>query len=206
MEISPLKLTELFVLSFIFGGALGVLNDFNRIVRVFFGVRYSSKSFEKLYSIFNIKYENNKDTTKFGTLALNLIIIVQDIFLVITAGIGTILLNYYYNDGKIRLFSLLTLGIGFFLYYFTIGKLVMLISEPIMVIIRELVKYVVRVILLPIKYIVNLLIKSVNNIYLLIKKHLAKMMNIRYNIKEVKRLEILSKIGFINHKEFKNEG
>ena len=51
MEISPLLLAMMLVWSFVFGLLLGAVNDVNRIVRVFCGVRYGGKNFDKLYSI-----------------------------------------------------------------------------------------------------------------------------------------------------------
>lgn len=206
MEISVLKLTELLILSFLLGAGIGVINDANRIVRVFFGVRYSSNKFKRIYSFLKISENDLDTTTKLSTVILNLVILVQDFSLTVISGVCTIFLNYYFNDGKIRLFSVLAIVFGFVIYYFTIGKLVMVISEPIMLILREAFKRILWVILFPFKMILKTFINTYHKIYELIKKYLAKRINMRYNTKEVKRLLILSKIGFINYKEFGNEG
>ena len=81
----------------------------------------------------------------------------------------------------------------------------MLVSEPITVFIKELLERILHLTFIPIKSVSKATLKVISKIYYLIKKHLAKRMNIRYNIKEVKRLAFLSKIGFINYRELKNE-
>ena len=51
MEISPFLLSLLLGWSFVWGVILGVLNDVNRIIRVFCGEVYSKKHFGKLCSV-----------------------------------------------------------------------------------------------------------------------------------------------------------
>lgn len=205
MEISSLKLAELLIFSFVFGLCLGFFNDFNRIIRVFFGARYSSKDYSKLYDFFKIKNKTYNETTKFTTFLFKIIIIIQDVLFSLSVGCGTVLLIYCYNDGRFRLFTPLAIILGFFLYYFSVGKLVMLVSEPIAVFIKELLERILHLTFIPIKSVSKATLKVISKLYYLIKKHLAKRMNIRYNIKEVKRLAFLSKIGFINYRELKNE-
>ncbi len=210
MEISPFKLTELLIYSFLYGGMLGVINDINRIIRVFFGVRYSRKRFNGLYNFLKInKSESDVNENKISNICLNIIIVMQDIFLMLSFAVGVIILNYYYNDGKIRFFGLFTTLIGFFLYYFTLGKVIMLISEPIMLVCRTVFKQVFIVVSAPVKFLFKIVGRFVSKTNLLIKKHIAKRRNIRYNKKEGKRLAFLSKCGFLDvliQKEFYNEG
>ena len=87
MEISPLILAELLICSFLFGVFMGAVNDVHRIIRVFFGVRYSKKHFDKLYArkirIINRSVGNsagNRTHKRFGIL-----IFFQDIVLFATA-------------------------------------------------------------------------------------------------------------------------
>ena len=49
------------------------------------------------------------------------------------------ILNYYFNDGKFRIYSVVALLCGFFFYRFTVGKLVMLVLEAILFVLRAAV-------------------------------------------------------------------
>ncbi len=204
MEISPLLLTELLLFSFLFGGIVGAFNDINRIIRVFFGVRYTSLDFSGLYAHLKLSKplddSDNSDTLKIKKskdIFLCVLIFIQDLLLVLFATGGIILLNYYYNDGKFRFFALLAMLLGFVLYYFTIGKLLMFISEPIMLILRTVAILLIRIMLAPFRFILKSLKKIFKKIYIHTKKHIEKHINIRYNRREVKRLFDLSKIGFL---------
>ena len=136
MELSPLLLSKLLFYSFILGIALGILNDIWRITRVFFGVRYSSERFERLYSRLKMKREYNSAENKLRQLPLNVIIFLQDLVFMIIAAVGIVFLNYYLNDGEIRLFTVISAVIGCALWYMSFGKLVIMFSEPIVMLIK----------------------------------------------------------------------
>ena len=208
MEISPLTLSLLLWFSFLFGICVGIVNDINRIVRVFFGVRYTKIKFDKLYVFLKIKQEEKVKPKK--NIYLNILIFIQDIFLCLFASAGIILLNYYFNDGRFRLFTILAMLFSSTLYYLTVGKLVMLISEPIMLLIKTAVTFICRIVFLPIRLVCKWVYIMIKNTFYKTKKHIAKMMNIRYNKREEERLCNLSKHGFIdtlNNKDYtENEG
>ena len=209
MEISPLTLSLLLFFSFLYGICIGIVNDTNRIIRVFFGVRYTKINFDKLYAFLKIKNEE-KSKTKTKNIYLNILIFIQDIFLCIFAAAGIILLNYYFNDGRFRLFTVVAMLFSAVLYYLSVGKLIMLISEPITLIIRTCVVFVVKIIFIPIRTVCMWVYSMINYTFLKTKKHIAKIINIRYNRREEQRLCNLSKHGFIdtlNDKDcMKNEG
>ena len=107
MEISPFLLTLLLSWSFVFGVILGVINDMNRIIRVFCGVRYSEKRFGKLYELVLpvVHRPLLRSENKFHKKALAVLIFFQDIIFFILAGVGIILLNYEFNEGRFRFFT-----------------------------------------------------------------------------------------------------
>ena len=199
--------------SFLYGICIGIVNDINRIVRVFFGVRYTKINFDKLYEFLKIVKKENSDNTissKSTNSYLNILIFIQDIFLALFAATGIILLNYYFNDGRFRIFTVLAMMLSAILYYFTVGKLIMLISEPIMLVIRTSFLFILKIILLPIRKAYLCIYLVIKNAASKTKKYIANRINIRYYKREVQRLFDLSKHGFIdlfnnrNHKE--NEG
>ena len=86
--------------SFLYGICIGIVNDINRIVRVFFGVRYTKINFDKLYEFLKIAKKENSDnsiSSKATNIYLNILIFIQDIFLTLFAASGIILLNYYFK-------------------------------------------------------------------------------------------------------------
>jgi len=184
MEISPYYLFLLLLHSFFFGGFLGVLNDVNRIVRVFFGVSYSQKSFRSLYArdlpiIRRPLVLREQGIVKKG--ALSVLIFFQDLLLMTVGGVGTVLLQYEYNSGRFRFFCLPALIFGFLLYYFTVGKLVMLLSEGIVFIIRATVLILGSCILSPFVKIFRFFVKKLKKITKKIQILIAKITKKLYN-------------------------
>ena len=109
MELSPILLSKLLFYSFLWGLALGAVNDVSRIIRVFFGVRYSIKRFNKLYSA--IKFEWKREAKR-NDVILNTVIFLQDFFLMLMAAGGIVVLNFYLNYGDFRIFTVFVMLIG----------------------------------------------------------------------------------------------
>ena len=206
MEISILKLTELLVNSFILGIILALIYDVNRIFRMFFGISYTKRKLDSRFLFSKSYNEREVKSKKLNEISVSTLIIMQDLLISALSGIGIIILNYYYNDGKIRLFSIFACTIGFVIYNLTLGKLVIIISEPIVLFVRMIIYRLARIFFLPISLLGKIIKSILIKISKQVKKYLAKKLNLRYNISETKRLLTLSKIGFINIKEFKYEG
>lgn len=207
MELSPILLSKLLLFSFLFGIFIGILNDVNRIVRVFIGVRYAEKDFTGLYSFFHVSAPRSVNGTKRGFFT-NILIFFGDLLLFIVMGIGIVLLNFYYNDGRFRLYTVLATALGAVLYYYSLGRLVISVSEPIMIFLRFLIYQIIKLFFMPIKFIINIICSIVKKIYEIIRKELEKNYNIRYNKKEVENYLLLSELGFVgetNTKEYINE-
>ena len=120
MEISPLRLFYLLISSFAFGALLGVLYDLHRIIRVLFGVRYTQNRPQMLFAhplpllrrpLREIRQGRMKK------MLLSVVIFFQDVFLGCAAGIGLVILNYVFNDGQLRFYTVLAMTAGFFLLF-----------------------------------------------------------------------------------------
>ena len=192
MEISPLLLLQLLFFSFLWGAIIGLLNDINRLVRVFFGIKYTKINYDKIYS--KLKF---KQIGASGKKILKFIIVAQDLILLLILTYGIIILNYYFNDGRIRWFSVLAFIIGFILYYFVIGKMIMTISEPIVLIIHFLILTVFKIFLMPFIVLLKFIKCSVEKIYNVLRKRIEKKKNISYNKKRKEYLLEKSKQGFV---------
>ena len=194
MEISPLTLLVLLINSFLFGGFVGVINDINKMLRVFLCGEEDFERYKKMADFFKLK-----KGIAVNKAFLNALTFIQDVFTLTFATLGLILLNYYYNDGYFRFFSFLGMVGGFVIYYFTFGRLVAVVLESLAFFLRCIIVTIVRIITYPfillIKFIKNLIIKSVNKY----KKYIEKNKNLRYNKKRREMIVELSKCGFITN-------
>ena len=196
MELSWIKLTTLLIVSFIFGCALGVLFGINKIVTSVFTLPSQALRLSFISKMMNIKSsENIGKVKKIFSITISFF---QDIFCMLVFAIGVILLNYYYNDGKIRGFAFLGMLIGFVLYNVTLGKPVNHILKHVFIIFIKCVDCCFQLTILPIKLFFTTVFYLCVKFYQSIKKRIAKMINMRYNVKETQRLTKLAKIGFLD--------
>ena len=201
MEISPYMLMLLTVYSFLFGMSAGAFNDINRIIRGFLGVRYSKKSFDKLYTIelpFVGALSRSDEETKTKKKLLGVLIFLQDILWSVYIGYGTVILNYYLNRGQFRLYTIVAVLAGIAAYYFTVGRLVILLSEAIIFFIKASLKILLWLISRPFVVIGGRIIKGVKKLCKKISSAIAKKKNIRYNKKRREELAALAEHGFLN--------
>lgn len=196
MEISPLALSILLISSFLWGGLIGVLNDANKMIRVFLCGESFYERHEKMIRFFKLK-KIKKKALFLNKTYINVLIFIQDVFSIIIATVGLVLLNYYYNDGYFRLFTFFAFVLGFVIYYFTIGKLVTFILQPITFFLRCLIVTIVRILVFPISYLFKCIRNLTINLFLKYKKSIEKNENIRYNKKRKEMLIKLSEIGFL---------
>lgn len=129
----------LLLASVLFGGAVGILHDGHRLIRILLGMRYGGRHFERLYAtslpLVHRTLEMGK-MQRWKRRILPVVLFFQDIALFCFAGAGTVLLNFYYNNGRFRLYTLVGLLVGFLLYSLTVGKAVMFFSEGILFFLR----------------------------------------------------------------------
>lgn len=224
MEVSPLLLSELLLFSLLWGCAVGVINDASRIIRVFFGVRYTERRFERICSLAQIHVRGGADSEKCRdpedgktdegrsekrlkrtSRALGVLIFFQDIFLMLTAAVGLVILNFYLNDGDFRFYTVVCLICGFVFYYFTVGKLVMLISEPITLILKAIFCVMIRLLLAPVRMIGRVFMKIFSAICKRIRLTIAKRREMRYNIRKSRLFTELSRTGFTGERAEREE-
>ena len=195
MEISPLTLSILLVSSFLWGGIVGVINDINKMIRVFLCGEEVFDRYRKMAAFFRLE-KKKRQFLKFNKVSFNVLLFVQDLFCVLIATLGLILLNYYYNDGYFRFFTFLAAVGGFAIYYFTFGKLVRAVSEPTLFFIRCIIIFVVRIVALPVRWIFIGIKNLATKFFVKYKKSIEKMRNLRYNEKRRKHIVRLSECGF----------
>lgn len=184
MEISQALLLLLLFYSFAFGIATAVFYDANRIIRVLCGVKYSKRAYDRLYGI---KLPITKRAVKMGEsrgFIKSVVINIGDFLCVLLAAGGLIVLNYSYNNGRFRFFTVIGLCVGFLFYRLTVGRLVMAIAEPIAFICKYCILSIFIVLSRPITKIASFVIKNIKKIIYLCGFTIEKKRKKLYNIKE----------------------
>lgn len=143
MEVSVSHQIYISFCSIILGFTSGLIYDFIRIIRVFLGIRYVNRFTEKL-SAKKFKFIKNpfyKKETKTKREAIK-VFITDIIYFVIMTPIFMIFL-YHQNNGSVRWFVFFSVVLGFLSYYFTVGKIIISVSEYIVFYIKAFFLHVI---------------------------------------------------------------
>ncbi len=184
MEISQITLAVMLLYSFLFGIAVGILYDVNRIVRVLFGVRYTNKAYSRLYSL---KLPVSKKNVLIGSSKgfwQSLVINLGDALCVLVATVGAILINYGYNSGRFRFFTVAALIVGFVIYRFSIGRMLILVAEPLAFICKYIFLSICGILAFPLRKFGTLIykfVKKISSLYIFTLENKNKKL---YNIRE----------------------
>ncbi len=198
MDISLSNQLLGFVYSLVIGIFLGTIYDVFRIVRIFLGMGYRDKSAGKYDDIRlpfigsrnerNIRRKKNengqsepsgKKFIKFSELFKDIAVFFQDILYFLIAAPIFIIFIYHANNGEIRWFLGLGAFAGFMLYYFTIGHLVMLVSELIIFIIRTIFSYILFITVKPAVFVVNWICRKTKLICSFVYCKISKKINLK---------------------------
>lgn len=208
MEISPIRMALLLFYSFLLGVGVGAFYDVNRIIRVIAGIRYSTREggwmTELRLPFLKIRIGEKSKCT--GSFLQKAIVFFGDFASVVCAGAGIILLNYSYNSGKFRFFTVLGLLAGFFIYYFSLGKLVMLVSEPIAILAKYVFLSFFIVLCYPVYIVLKFLVQKVAKFGFLCTFAIEKKRKKVYNINSEVYLLEMSKNGFMKLDGVKEDG
>lgn len=200
MEISPIRLFFLLIWSFGLGVGVGLLYDFHRLIRMLFGVRYSKNRPTKLYTkplpivkrpLAEIRCGKVKN------IILYILIFFQDVFLCCASAAGIVILNYTFNDGRFRFYTVIALCLGFFVYYYTVGKLVMFLSEWIFFCLRATFSIFFYLLSRPWVMFFHFLGKIVKKMRSNLQKTIANKRKKVYNIHKVKKCFEAAEHGFL---------
>lgn len=151
MEISPMLQARLLLYSVIFGAAIGVVYDIcNELIRPF---------------------ERKK-------ILGAILRFIADFLLLALAGVGLVILCYYFNKGEIRLFSVIGILTGFFGWRFTLSRL----FKKVLHLILTTAFSVIWLVLTPVVKTFELSVNFIQKIIYFIYKVLAKSIVLMYNI------------------------
>lgn len=181
---------------------MGLLYDGFRIARIFLGEHFSkvANRFEAVDLPLIGAPKKPKSRNKLRAIFL----FVSDFLFCIIASVALILLFYQMNHGKIRFMTFVFAGAGFYLYRFTIGKLVMACSETVAFVLQTAVRYGCFFVCFPFKWFAR---KVWNLTKAIAKKQTEKRMKrirVRYTAYQLAHPESI--IGTALPKEEKKKG
>ena len=134
IDLSQHVLLALLIKSFLAGVALGIFYDFIRAFKMFFGVRYALPIVKRSAAVSVLAY---------------IVTFLTDILFWIVVGVTSILLMYGVGGGVFRGLTYLGLAAGVLLYYFSIGRLVLKVSETVVTFVKRAVRRVARILAMP---------------------------------------------------------
>lgn len=157
----------IFVLSIALGTFFGAMYDLLRILRLMRPEKKDKKTKSKASNnVSGEKTNKSKEHMSSGKIKIRIGDIVTSlgdiVFLSLCGAIFSVFV-FYANDGRFRAFMAIGAIIGFFSYYFTVGRLVMLLSEKIINAVRKVVIFTVsfafgtvkRFLIKPIKFVLS---------------------------------------------------
>ena len=162
MEISPILLAKMLLISFFFSFQAGVIFDVGRALKTCFSSRPKSA---KIASFYNVKLPFSKRTLnvnskrKRNRFFENTTLFFSDFFFVFYSGFGLMKINFSYNDGDFRWLTAVAFAVGFALYYFFVSKLVLPLFE---------------VAVFAVKYPVCVICGTVSKVFLILYNNLVK--------------------------------
>lgn len=144
MEISQLGFVLLAVYSLCFGALLGVAYDVLRVTRVILGAKRNNIARTDLRKVILPVIKRTaypEKSTRTGNILLDVYVAIGDVLFVSACGMLAVLIAYAYNSGKVRAVIFVGLIFGFLLYYNTVGRLVVKVSELVAFAVRCVAVY-----------------------------------------------------------------
>ena len=146
MVVEQTRLAEILLYSFLLGIFLGIVYDWFRIRRRLFSINSAKKS------------DADKGTKKHICLIEDVVIFFEDVLYGIICSIVVCIFLFYINHGRFRAITLIGAGVGFLIYYKTVGRLVLFCSEKIVRFIRFLFGKIFKLTVIPIIRLLKFLI------------------------------------------------
>lgn len=203
MEISPIIMARLLLYCFLWGICVGVFYDVNRVIRVFLGIRYFSRSLPRLSALRLPMIKKGirvRAPKRIGAFAYT-VIFFGDLICVLLATLGILVLGYSYNYGEPRAFCVIGTAVGFLVYINTLGRLSRRLLEPIAIYIKYVILSFFIIIGIPFCKIGKIILKNLRKTVFLCTFTLEKRREKVYNVKEEVYLLKLAKNGFLKNKD-----
>lgn len=158
MGISLTRQLHAIVYALLCGLGCGVLYDLFRLTRVFLGITEYSQTGLRLYDrpFPLIGMLRRPRSGRIVRAAQFWTVFVGDVLYALIVGCLFSVFLYVAASGCFRWFYLFSIGVGFFAYYFTVGKLVMAVSDMLVCIFRICLRYVLFFLMVPLRFVVKI--------------------------------------------------
>lgn len=178
MTTEPLILFRVLVLSFLLGAALGLGNDF-------------------LYFLDSIVFQMRRNVAKRKCMPRVLLQGVRDVLFCFAAGFFITVILFYYNEGRLRAFSVMAVILGFWLYRHSLGILFGRIAEPLATSIGKGIHWAFTCVARPIVRVSLFCARTVMCPIRYYQKKLAEERIRKYNVTRTEQLRKMAKEGFL---------
>ena len=203
MYVSMSEHSLMLLYSVLLGLFLGAAYDIVRLTRIAVGVKYGAMDrtkydFGKYALIGSFFYSKVKKKVTQKDSFLSLFIFLGDVLFCLFCSVSVAIFIYYFNSGEFRAFVLVGAFVGFLIYYFSFGKIVIYLSEKIIFTIKLLLLYVVFFLLFPFYY---LFLKTKRIFWIIIQKNILiikktyDIMYVKHYTKRCKR-DVLYQASF----------
>ncbi len=146
IDLSQELLGGLLIRSFLCGVVLGIFYELIRFVKIFLGVDF-------------VRHKSMSAYSRPRRLLLYAFTFVSDIIFWIVFGIVSIALTYHTSGGVFRGMVYVGMLVGLVTYYFTLGRVMLLLSAKVTCLLKKLLKFIIKMLLLPINAAVSLFVK-----------------------------------------------
>lgn len=136
----------------LFGLLCGALYDGIRILRVLHGVHYGGQASARIQTLRPRFLPPPRPHGRVGERAQGALIFLEDVLYLAVAGALFSVFVYWQNDGVFRSHLLVGTLLGFFAYYFTVGRLVLSAAESLAALLRLLFACLFFLAALPVRF------------------------------------------------------
>lgn len=192
MEISIGSQLLIAVYSLLYGAVLGMVYDAFRIGRIFFGINYVNRFTGHIKGIKLPLIRNPmlNDATGKSQRYKNTVVFIGDILYFALITPPSMVFVYAFNNGNVRWYIFFGIIAGFAAYYFTVGKLVISVSEYIAFSVKVFFSYAAYFTVRPIKKAANFLFSKIRKAACYIKSKMPKI-SIKIPKKEKRRTTLI---------------
>ena len=193
----------LLIASVRFGFKIGLLGEVNFFIRLMLRLEemepFMRERYDKPIPLIGrcLKW---RVLTKAKKRARTVVVFFQDLLLISFAGIGVVVLNYTYNDGRNRLFTLIGIGCGYLLCRIFAGVFFKKWISLIVFSIEKYISILFYIIFHPFFKILKALCKKMKKIEKNISKSIANKKKKEYNLYVKKYILKKAEYGFLNEK------
>ena len=186
--------------AFLFGAVMGAFYDLSIIIRALLGEKTEGRAVKRIQSI-KLPVVNRAVTIKKHKILCTAVIFICDLLCILFMSAGIVALNYGYNSGEFRAFTAVGAVFGFFAYRFTLGRVIMIMSMPLAMLLKYIFLSFFIILGYPFSKIGMIIIKKVRKTIFLYSFTLEKKRKRVYNVDEEVYLLKMAETGFLSFEQ-----